>query len=561
MFIILDNAEFILDPQGAHGQEFYCLVEELSQFSNICLAITSRITTVPPGCRRLNIPTLSLDAARSTFRRIHGNTGQQDLVDKILRQLDFHPLSVTLLATVAHQNLWDIDGLVREWEKRRSGVLRADRNESLAATIELSLASPMFNTLGPGARELLELIAFFPQGLDMKNLDGLLPTIPDATIVDKFCVLSLAYQNNGFVTMVAPLRDYLYPRDPLSSPLLLIAKKYYFDRMSVKLDPGRPGFEDSRWIVSEDVNVEHLLDVFISLDANSDNVWSACVNFLEHLYWHKPRQTVLGSKIEKLPDNHPFKRKCLFHLARLFESVGNHSEQKRLFSHTLRLERECGDYQQVALTLRNLSDANLTLGLYEEGIQQIKEALEIYERTGETTNQGESLLLFAQLLCEDGQLDAAEEAASRAVDLLSEKGEEYRVCFSHRVLGDIYCSKGEREKAIHHFETALAIASPFNWSKALFSIHFALARLFLDEGQFTDAHDHIKRAKSHAVDDIFHLGCAILLQAGIWYQEPRLEEAKSGALQALEIFEQLGAQGYVEGCTTLLQNIEQAEES
>ena len=564
MFIILDNAESILDPQGAHGQEFYYLVEELSQFSNICLAITSRITTVPPDCWHLDIHPLSMDAARSTFRRIHGNTGQQDLIDKILRQLDFHPLSVTLLATLARQQHWGGDRLAREWEKRRTGVFQTNRNESLATTIELSLASPTFNTLGPHARDLLGVIAFFPQGLDTKNLDWLFPTIPNATIIiDTFCELSLAYQyqSNGFISMLLPLRDYLSPRDPSSSPLLCMAKKYYFDRMSVKLDPGGPGFEDSRWIVSEDVNVEHLLSVFISLDANSNDVWSACVNFLEHLYWHKPRQTLLGPKIEQLPEDHPFKPKCLFYLARLFESVGNHSEQKRLFSHTLRLERECRDDQRVALTLRNLSDANRTLGLYEEGIHQIKESLEIYERIGEMTNQGESLILLAQLLCEDKQLDAAEEAAFRAVELLPEKGEEGRVCFSHRVLGEIHRSKGEREEAIHHFERALKIASPFNWGKELFSIHFALSRLFLDEVRFQDAHHHIEAAKSHVVDDNFHLGCAILLQAGIWYQESRLEDATSGALQALEIFENLGALGYVAGCRALLQNIEQAKKS
>ena len=562
MIVVLDNAESILDPQGVDGQGIYRVVEELSQIANICLVITSRITAIPPNCETLEIPTLSMEAARDTFYRIYKRSGQSGSVNKILKQLDFHPLSVTLLATAAHQNRWDENRLAREWEQRRTRVLQTKHNESLAATIELSLASPTFEKLGPDARELLAIVAFFPQGVDENNLDWLFPTISDrTTIFDEFLSLSLTYRSNGFITMLVPLRDYLCLEDPLSSPLLCAVREQYFTRLSAKISSTAPGFNETRWIASEDANVEHLLNVLTSIDANSGGVWRACVGFLEHLYWHKPRQTVLGSKIEGLPDDHPSKSECLFKLAWLFESIGNNTERKRLLEHTLKLERERGDDNQVAFILSDLSDANRELGFSKEGIGQAKEALEIYERIGDVGGRGDCLVRLSALLRGDKQLDAAEEAASRAIKILPEKGQEYRVCVSHRTLGSIYRSKGEKEKAIHHFETALTIASPFGWNGELFWIHHGLAELFLDEDDFDNAHVHTEQAKTYTVADRYLVGRAVLLQAQIYYQQNRLEDSTSEALSALEIFEGFGAQGDVEVCKDLLRNIEQATES
>ena len=204
MIIILDNAESILDPKGKGAQEIYAVVEELGQFNNICLCITSRITTIPPDYKILKIPTLPTEAARDAFYRIYKNGGRSDLVDDILKQLDFHPLSVTLLATVAHENGWDNKQLTREWSQWQMDILQTEYNTSLAATIKLSLASPMFRELGPDAWGLLGVIAFFPQGIDENNIDWLFPvknnfrrffsTHPKRKdVFNKFCVLSLAY--------------------------------------------------------------------------------------------------------------------------------------------------------------------------------------------------------------------------------------------------------------------------------------------------------------------------------------------------------------------------------
>jgi tetratricopeptide (TPR) repeat protein len=559
MLIILDNAESILDPQVTNAQEIRSVVEELSQFKTISLLITSRITTVPRHCKRPGIPTLSMEAACDIFYGIYGDDQRTSIINDLLRRLDFHALSIILLATTASHNTWDYDRLAQEWDAQRVQVLQTDCNESLAATIELSLSSPTFHKLDPNARDLLGVIAFFPQGIDEKNLDWLFLTIPNRKkLFDKFCLLSLSYRSNGFVTMLAPIRDYLGPQDPQSSPLLCATRDHYFTRLSVDVNPDLPGFEETRWIVSEDVNVEHLLDVFTSVDGDTGNAWGVCHHFIQHLHSHKPQRTVLASKIEALPDDHHYKAKCTFELSDLFRRMGNRAEQKRLLTHTLELERRRGNDFWVAQTLRLLSDANRILDFYEEGIQQTKEASEIFERIDDAIGQIRCLNDLAWLLFDDDQLDAAEDAASRAIDLVPEKGQDVVRCQLHRILGQIHRSKGEKEKAIHHFETAIEIASPFNLHEELYWIHYSLAQLFLNQNEFDNANAQIERAQSHAVSDLYGLGRAMDLQARVLYQQGRLEDAKSEALRALETFEKLGAAKVAGACRDLLQKVERS---
>jgi len=208
--------------------------------------------------------------------------------------------------------------------------------------------------------------------------------------------------------------------------------------------------------------------------------------------------------------------------------------------------------------LIDLSDANLLLDLHKEGVLCAEEALKIHERLGDTVEQAWCLIKLAWLLHGDKQPGAAKEAASRALNLFPEKGRESQVCSCHRVLGSIHRSEGEIEKAIHHYETALEIASPFGWDDRLFWTHRDLAKLFFDQGKFDDANAHVERAKSHTHNIAYYLATATDLQARVWYKQDRFDEAKSEALCAADGFKKLGATERAEVTRKLLQRIEAA---
>ena len=558
MIIFFDNAESVLSPGGTDVREIHAVLEELSRFETICLFISSRIPSVPLRCKRPTIPALSMGSACKIFFSIYDN-GWSETVSNLLRQIDLHPLSITLLATAASRNLWDYDRLAQEWHTHRPQILWTNCNKDLAGTIELVLASPMFCELGPDARDLLSVIAFFPQGINESNLNWLFPTISGRrNIFDKFCILSLTYRSNGFVTMLAPLREYLSPEDPMLSPLLRATQECYFTRLLVRVGPSSPGFEEAQWITSEDVNIEHLLDVLTTIDAECLRVWDVCCHFMEHLLWHKTRLVILGPKVEGLPDNHRLKPKCLLHLSQLFTSTENYVKSKRILTHALRLWKQRGSDVCVAQTLEFLCDVNRHLNLREEMVRQAKEALGIYERLNDKPGQARALLQLVESSFDDNQVDAAEEAASRAISLLEDNDGQHTACRIHRFLGEISLSKGDARKAKDHFDIALGIATLFNWHSELVLIHCFLAVLDLAEQRFEDAHAQIESAKAHAINDVRDMAGLIELEAEIWYGEGRFEEARAEALRAVELFERLGDTVELEVTRELLFDIDQA---
>jgi len=134
-------------------------------------------------------------------------------------------------------------------------------------------------------------------------------------------MLSLTHRTGSFVRMLAPPRDHLLPSDPCSAPLLLTAKARYFARLDLVTEShedGDPGLSEARWIVSEDTNVEHLIDVFTSLDAKSDDVWRTCYQYILHLIRLHLHRTILSSRIIEPQGSHPWKAGCVTSLDQLW---------------------------------------------------------------------------------------------------------------------------------------------------------------------------------------------------------------------------------------------------
>lgn len=206
--LMLDGIESILDPLARGAAEIATVIEELGRCQNVCVLTTSRLDVRIPGFRRVEVPILSADGAQDIF---YGccSLGRSVAVNELLAELDFHPLSINLLASVVQENDWDEQALLRAWNNGGTNILKATGCQSLEDSIKLTLDTPTIQALGATALETLEAIAKLSGGVKESKLESTFTEIAGVgETTDELCKFSLVYRQDGFIKMLSPFRFY-----------------------------------------------------------------------------------------------------------------------------------------------------------------------------------------------------------------------------------------------------------------------------------------------------------------------------------------------------------------
>ncbi|KAG6847518.1 hypothetical protein H0H93_007615, partial [Arthromyces matolae] len=257
--LVLDNAETFLDAAADAGR-IADVIDGFGARSNIAMLLTTRTTVLPPNLEwvRFRVPALEEDAACMAFKLYYTPSIENSTLIRLLSAVDFHPLSINLLAQAAVQNDWTSQDLVAAWDRQRAVLLDGGEGkiQSIAVTIETSLNSPSLLKLGDTARHLLQIMAFLPQGISKQRLTAIFPVVDNIeSCADVLCKQSLAYLSGDFITLLAPIRLYISKRynvNILKNPLLDKVRRYYAAHN-----------EDDEVISQEDVNVEHVLSHWV----------------------------------------------------------------------------------------------------------------------------------------------------------------------------------------------------------------------------------------------------------------------------------------------------------
>ena len=208
LILLLDGVDAILDPLAPEAGEILATIEEFGCYQNVCLLTTSRMNPEIPGFHRIEVPVPSGGNVWDSFYDTC-DLARSPLVDDLITKLDFHPLSINLLASAVRENGWDESTLLQVWDDDKADVLRTCYHQHLEDAVEQSFRLPTIQNLGSTARYALGAIAAFPSGVEECRLERMFPRITGIGVaVDVLCRFSLLYRQDGFVRMLSPFRFY-----------------------------------------------------------------------------------------------------------------------------------------------------------------------------------------------------------------------------------------------------------------------------------------------------------------------------------------------------------------
>lgn len=231
--LVLDNFESPWDsPEKLQVEEH---LASLSNLQGVALIITLRGSERPSKVKwsRPFLPALNpldRDFARRLFFAEADCDHADPAVDGLLARVDYIPLAITLLSSMAQVE--DPARLLERYEKENTAMLTRndDRGSSVDVSISLSLNCHRMNRI-PEARDLLSALALLPDGLS-ERLFGLVfkcqPRANAALTVLKQTALTYVSGkgNNAMIRVLAPIRQYMldHHRPP---PMLLYSLEMY----------------------------------------------------------------------------------------------------------------------------------------------------------------------------------------------------------------------------------------------------------------------------------------------------------------------------------------------
>jgi len=562
IFLVIDNFETIWSPMNEFlREESEVFLAQLAVLDEVTILVTTRGNTLPEIFEWANrdtaeIDTLSSTAARQTFEDLSfldpellASQPESDALTNLLREVDFMPLAITLLA-----RLDDLPScLLQEWSEHYTEILEADRHDgtrrelSVEVSIKMSLAHLPAETSSFRPRQLLSVLGQLPAGLFPKIAVKLLDLMPRLDAAAKVLLRhSLVYHGGlGELRLLSPVRHYISTTMPMSSETRSAVEQIYIAVGTAAPILLRPD-------AAYDVEIPNIIYILtIAADASSSEVSDAIARFASYCPGRGYSCLHLLQKLLPNLDQMPMERaNCLLAISTHHNAAGERELAIGPLERAVELYTEAGQKMQEGTTREGLS-------VFLRGLNRHKDADIHLARSQEVLRESDWSYWAKPAEGEDPTLTEQRFRDTRQARL--QDGDPFAVMtLSVRIL-EMVMERRDREAYINELELMNAMGEQLmpgtSWlalNKITLAEQYLVCRnLNSAEALLIDAHamilEHNERSELAWITRVF---------AMLHSQQNRFGEAIDLAHEAARLYRECGEIADAENCEELANRYE-----
>jgi tetratricopeptide (TPR) repeat protein len=544
VLLIVDDAEAPWEGDTLGVEE---LLGRMAGVPGLALVLTLRGNQRPAGVpwREAFRPLpLAPDAARGLFLSLAGRQfGGDPRLDGLLSAVDYVPLAITLVATLAEGEP-DLESIWARWLLERSAMLQRaggrDRLTNMELSYELSWSGPRMTEAG---RRFMRLLVLMPVGLAHRDLAAVFPGAEAASAVLRKC--GLAFDEVHRVRVLAPLREYVrrrYPPapgdlEPLAAHFIALA-----DSESRRLGLALGGVAATR-LAAEAPNIE-----FVLLNALADDSAAAIAAAVS---WAKfMRFTGMGSTVPIESAAEAARRigdlraeaQCIKSLGDIGLARSDNERAGKRYEQALQLYRNGGDASGEASCIKGLAETALASLKLDSATEWYEQALLLFRRLGDIPGAGNCIKGLGNIALRRSDHQGARVLFEEALPLYRRAGEVLGEANCIKSLGDIALAVSDYQKAHERYAEALPLYREAGDALGEANCDYRLGEIALARSDHPSARKQYEKALPRyrqvgvvvgEANCVYRLGELALAEANI-------DGARSCYERAMPLYRQLG---------------------